>query len=125
MRLLLIFLAMLWVVPARAQAPDLFIGNGYLKACTETEPIHRAVCTQYTLGMTEMLLALEAAHFVKPLFCAPDQVTGNQKRDILVKFLKDNPAIRHAATPRLLIVALQQAYPCPPDRALPPANKRM
>ena len=105
MRLLLIFLTMLWVVPARAQAPDLFVGNGFLEACSAGDPVSRTACTQYALGMSQMLLALEAGHFIKQQACTPEAITGNQKRDILLKFLRDNP--------------------CPPDRALPPAEKRM
>lgn len=110
--------------PAQAQE-GLFTGNGYLTVCTTDDPVSRAVCMQYTLGMDNMLLSLQLGGFTKAFECSPDQTTGRQKKDILVKFLQDHPGLRHFPTSRLYLMALEVTFPCPADKALPPAEKRM
>lgn len=109
----------------QVQVPNLFEGNGYLEACTTDEPVSRAVCTQYTLGMEGMLLALQVGGFTKRLECVPDETTDRQRKDIFLKFLQATPEVRHLPTPRLYLLAMQRAFPCPPDPVMPPAEKRM
>jgi len=112
-------------VQAQMQVPNLAEGNGYLEACTTSEPVSRAVCTQYTLGMEGMLLALQVGGFTKRLECVPDETTDRQRKDIFLKFLQDTPEVRHLPTPRLYLLAMQRAFPCPPDPVMPPVDKRM
>jgi len=45
-------------------------------------------------------------------FCVPKEVTLGQLARVVVKFLKDNPAILHENRTALIIMALKNAYPC-------------
>lgn len=44
--------------------------------------------------------------------CIPDYVTIGQERDILVKYIRDNPFVGIALTQRVMWLAFQQAFPC-------------
>lgn len=44
--------------------------------------------------------------------CIPEYVTIALERDILVKFIRDNPLIGIAMTNRVMWLAFQQAFPC-------------
>jgi hypothetical protein len=44
--------------------------------------------------------------------CIPDYVTVGQMRDILVKFIRENPLLGVAMTSRVMWLAYQQAFPC-------------
>ena len=46
------------------------------------------------------------------LICAPNGVTGRQLVDIVRKFFKENPEIRHDEAAVLVTVALAEAFPC-------------
>jgi len=117
---------LLLATPAQGQDNSgLLTGNGYLAACTADDPISPAICMQYTLGMDNMLLRLQLGGYTKALECSPDQTTGRQKKDVFVAWLKEHPALRHLMSAGLYLMALQAAWPCPPDRALPPVDKKM
>jgi len=45
-------------------------------------------------------------------FCAPNNVTGEQIGDIVMKYLYNNPAERNDVASTLVSRALTQAYPC-------------
>lgn len=110
---------------AAQEVKSLFTGNGYLAACTDENPVSRAVCIQYTLGMDETLLVLNLSGITKALECSPDSTTGRQKKDILVKFLQDNPEVRHMPTAQIYLAAMAAAFPCSKQHSMAPADKRM
>lgn len=72
-----------------------------------------------------MLLTMEEHGQVNRVQCSPPASTPNQKRDIFIAYLKANPQSRHLGSPLLFIRALAEAFPCPPDRPLPPVDKKM
>jgi hypothetical protein len=45
------------------------------------------------------------------VFCIPAVVAG-QARDVVVKYLQENPAHRHEAGATLVMEALHDAWPC-------------
>jgi hypothetical protein len=44
--------------------------------------------------------------------CLPERVTLGQARDVLCKFLKDEPASRQKLGPQLIRQAFESAFPC-------------
>jgi hypothetical protein len=48
--------------------------------------------------------------------CIPENVTIGQARDVIVRFLEQNPAMRHGTAAYLSFTALSQAFPCPSRR---------
>ena len=60
-------------------------------------------------GTFHYWMSLEERKF----FCEPNGVTGGQLRDIVTKWLIENPAKRHLAGEVLVGEALIDAFPCP------------
>ena len=46
------------------------------------------------------------------IFCVPEEVNIEQQARVVIKFLKDNPAILHEHNTILIVKALKNAYPC-------------
>ena len=118
--LLVAFLAF----PVSAQA--MLTGNDLLLECRRQESAgSRAYCLGLIVG------AAQAAGLVRSIApqpipgepdfstfggCIPDGVTFGQTRDIVVRFMEQNPAKRHEDFVFLVLEALRRAYPCRPVR---------
>ena len=46
-------------------------------------------------------------------FCLPDGATWGQYRDVIVRYLRENPQSRHASARLLGQLALVESFPCP------------
>lgn len=121
MRWLLIFLAILWVVPARA-VDVAGTGNDFLRACEKSDVTTMNQCYAYVRGMHEATLFWVDAFDKFPPFCMPPTATYQQGVDVVVKFLKDRPAERHKPMIGLYAAAFINAFPC---ASMPPAGRRM
>lgn len=127
MKWLLIPAALLASTPAFAQdfdPRDPVTGNGILSICSQDDPVSRTACGLYVRGMDHMLRTLQAHGQVQQIECSPDTSTSNQKRDIFIAYLKANPQSRHLGSPLLFMRAVGKAFPCLPDRGLPPLNRK-
>ena len=47
-----------------------------------------------------------------PLYCIPDEVTLDQMQQVVMKYLRDNPASLHRSAEVLIRAALNDAFPC-------------
>ena len=68
------------------------------------------------MGYVDGLLDAHDIYFIKTdynFFCRPNSSTVNQLIDVVGKYLKENPKIRHVNAGILVLEALQEAYPCP------------
>lgn len=45
--------------------------------------------------------------------CLPDDITGDQSADAVLKYLHDNPSEVNTASAVMVVKALRAAYPCP------------
>jgi hypothetical protein len=78
-------------------------GNDFYKRCSSSENI---ICTATSAAYMDMFLALGGE-------CTRDAgVNRLQTKDILVKYLADHPADRHAPLPFSAILAFQEAFGC-------------
>ncbi len=82
-------------------------GNYWLDACTSEVGVRRAACAGYLLGFNDLqsVASLDA-------YCLPSGVTLEQTKHVVVKFLRDNPQRLHEPIARLVLKALQTAFPC-------------
>ena len=92
-------------------------GNELYSQCQDGEKTNGAAppAWGYCLGyISGTFMATRGANkgVGRVTFCAPSKVTKGQVRDIVVKWLEDNPAQRHYMAPSLIASALSEAYPC-------------
>jgi len=111
-------IALLISSPAIASDRDVVSGNYMLEACSEQE-------ANFSSGMClGRLSGFEARDNMtgKPAFCRPPKATNKQVTDVYVAYLRDNPGLRHLDWSILLLVALNNTWPCPgryPVKLLP------
>jgi hypothetical protein len=98
---------LLW--PASTFAQEGFFSSGFMTAnklydeCTSGS----LLCSVYVMGVSDGLIA------VKPnLFCAPLDITVDQERALVVKYLRDHPETWHYSASSEVGVALKKAFPC-------------
>ena len=87
-------------------------GNAFLSNCSKKDAMG-LVCISYVSGVTDGIMFGQ----VKPDgsgidFCVPQGATREQVFDVVMKFLRDNPAHRDLATVALIQWALKDAFPC-------------
>lgn len=126
------FLVALSILVLAAPASAVMSGNELLDLCEKKsssyeEQVYFLECTQYVsgvidtmdyVGFVELLYAmsdeyaetLDDMHFTP--ICAPEGVRFQQKVDVIVKYLKDNPKNRHEDAHKLIIYAISAAWPC-------------
>lgn len=99
-------------------------GNTLLEKCTSNNVAYNTVCTAYISGVTHG--ALELVFFLDEVlpeqkkiwelspgkFCLPTNSTRGQVKDVVVKYLQDNPKYRDAPASYLILKAIKQAWPC-------------
>jgi hypothetical protein len=98
--------------PSKHQNVDLIEGNGLLEACTSRQPLQGAMCIGYIRGVIDGENMMGTALNKKPLVCLSEGVTLGQVEDVVVKYLKDNPAERNKPSAGLIGIAAATAWPC-------------
>lgn len=110
---------------ARAENPagGLRSGGDMLYAhCLSSDTYARGMCLGYVEGIADageqQALAGASASGASTLgiwrWCIPTGAASGQAREIVVKFLRENPAQRHLAAASIVASALQRAWPCRP-----------
>ena len=118
MRVLALVAGLLNVPNLAASAQDWMRGSSFYTLCNEApakpaDDWSRLICTAYVKGLADMAGYLQPANKAG-LVCAPEGTTVSQYLDMLVKYLRDNPARQQELTPELLWEAASKSYPCPP-----------
>jgi hypothetical protein len=96
--------------PANA---DSYSGNDILKMCTSTSVNDQNFCAGYSSGIFEEIRLVHVVQ--KTQDCVPVGVTYGQVEDVIVKYLKDNPADRNSAAVFLVTAAIGDAWKCGPQ----------
>jgi hypothetical protein len=91
---------------ATAQRVSNVKGTTLMTACTGKSV---TACDAYVDGFSD---AIEAGGKDHALACIPRAATGTELRDVLIKFLKDNPQDQHLKAGTLATRAFAKAYPC-------------
>lgn len=100
--------AVLFASPAWPSGGSFYSGNDVFGYC-EGSAKNSAHCIGYTTGIVDALAS-------GPIFgwaaCVPEKVSAAQARDIVVKYLRDNPQERHYSAAGIAAKALSVAFPC-------------
>ena len=121
---LLLVAILAWPIGAQA-----ITGNELLAECRSREPHSRGYCLGLIVGVEAGFspvrdiksITRSANSHVNILFstfgnCLSSGVTHGQMRDIVVRFLEQNPGRRHEQYHVLVFDALKEAFPCQPER---------
>ena len=90
--------------------------------CLSSDLYARGICLGYVEGVADAgeqeALAGASVTGASTLgiwrWCIPTGAAPGQARDIVAKFLRENPAQRHLAAASIVALALQRAWPCRP-----------
>jgi hypothetical protein len=80
-------------------------GNKLLSDINSETYSGKALALGYVIGVHDS--------FDTWLFCTPENSSQGQLRDVVKKYIENNPAIRHKSADTLIVNALQQSFPCP------------
>jgi hypothetical protein len=101
-----ILLALVAATPAAAQRVSKVDGNKLMGLCRSTDV---KGCDAYVAGVADALAEVrDDAHVA----CIPPRVTTDQMRDVVLKYLHDEPQDRQLPGGRLTVHALAKAWPC-------------
>lgn len=84
-------------------------GNNLYKQCEQRlspdgKLVGEMICAGFIIGIAD-----SGAHKA----CLPDELVISQVTDVVVAWLRNNPALRHHPAAHLVAKALEDAYPCP------------
>ena len=85
-------------------------GNGLKERCGSASHVKRAFCIGFAVAVAEVVSNME---YMVWRACFPDGVTGGQLRDVMTKFLDENPERLHDPGVNLAAEAFEEAFPCP------------
>ena len=103
MKLRTVLLLMLLPVTGSAQL-QFQTGNQLKETCDAQDPASSMYCMGYISGVND-------SNSFK--ICMPARGTQGQMKEIVKKFLSENPQSLHSDADTLVFRALQQAFPCP------------
>jgi Ssp1 endopeptidase immunity protein Rap1a len=129
MRIFLVVVFLSFAVSVAAQnetIPD--SGNAFLRLCsvierpwdrlTTLEKAMTKVCISYLAGVSDGIVVEEfhantVSHTnVGQPYCLAEGIGSEQAARILLKYLRDNPAVTHLPTRSLYVFAMANAFPC-------------
>jgi hypothetical protein len=97
----------MFVLPARASAS----GNDLLRFCTsDPNSAEQSFCLGYLHGLVDGVIGIRASEGRPQIFARPAGVDILHARDVVVKFLKENPKDRHLEAVLLVFKALTQTF---------------
>jgi hypothetical protein len=116
MRMVVFLIGLVVVFSGSAQATS---GNELLSRC-KAQNHERTWCLGYLQGFHNGLVIADALGLRllggTSVYCMPPNVTVGQIVDVVVRFLEQNPAIRHENAEWLTLAALTHAFPCQTTR---------
>ena len=99
--------------PASAQqGTPFYTGNDLWSQCTSNAPFQSGFCAGFVAGIADILAADPL--IIGQMVCAPLDVTTDQKRDVVKRYLEQHPERWHYAAASLVLDALAEAFPCKP-----------
>ncbi len=80
-------------------------GNKLLSDMNSETYSGKAIALGYVIGVHDSFDTL--------LFCTPENASQGQMRDVVKKYIENNPSSRHKSADILIVNALKQDFPCP------------
>lgn len=97
--------------PASAATGRLSDGNTYYAECVTGSEIP-SLCLGYLMGMSDAPVQNQGSTIDDAIYCPPQGGTYQQTRDVLHKFMRDNPRLRGIGTQMQFMMAMNEAFPC-------------
>lgn len=94
------------------QLPNFDTGNGVLAVCGSDSIQEQVRCAAYINGLAQGQALMAVRDKSPQIFCIPETATNGQAVEIVVKYLKANPEMRHRLGSLLITIALRDAFPC-------------
>lgn len=111
-RLVVVTLAAGLLLSGAARAGDEKSGLQWLRKCTNPEAYWQIECAIYVRALVEYDEARAKELGEKRFICAKEGVTIRQSREVVIKFLRENPQELHRPFALLAHRALEAAFPC-------------
>lgn len=114
-------LLILTLVAFSVNAHAAFHGTDLAKLCGEdAAPVEATHCLWYFTGYDDAMFTVKLAREILPqrtgpLYCAPEEMTPPQMRDVVLKFMKANPSKADTDGATVVLLALHEAFPCSPS----------
>lgn len=112
LRTAIIIIALFVTAPQSAKS-EFFDGNELYRQCRDTNGIGISICSGYVLGIYDAIDGAQNIENGRKVICAGTNVSGLQVRDVVFKYLVENPSIRHYAAYVLTKIAIIQSFHCP------------
>jgi hypothetical protein len=100
------------VPPAKARVFE--SGNDLLGICQSPLDADKSACSAYVVGVVDLISVLQGWDTWKyKAVCIPEKAINGQVRDVVVKYLVENPAERDRSAAALIMLAVTAAWGCP------------
>ncbi|WP_413465085.1 Rap1a/Tai family immunity protein [Novosphingobium profundi] len=87
-------------------------GNNLFGLCTSSDNAARSYCNGYIRGASEFIVMQATIRHRDPeYFCVRDTVTNDQMRDIVIKYVRENPEQRDTFAFYLVQLAIYDEFP--------------
>jgi hypothetical protein len=92
-------------------------GEKMAKHCTvdQRSAFEDGVCMGYIISVVDTLAWTVALEALEVPYCLPEGVAPEQLKEVVIKYLKENPERLKFASPPLIVAAFTEAYPCPEE----------
>ncbi len=116
----ILLIALLVAQGAHAGYYNYMSGNELLTACSvdpwdpasKLELVRISKCTGYVTGITDAYNVFHNWNFIEPMWCMPNEVSIDQLKKVVLKYLKENPQAIHMSASSLVVNAVVLAFPC-------------
>jgi hypothetical protein len=99
-------------VAAQTKSVRTFVnGNDLLESCSHDGGPESGVCLGYIMGIADTMSADQSVNGWTA--CIDLKVDANQVREVVVRALHREAAIRHKAARGLVAMAIAESFPCP------------
>ena len=106
----ILLLASLYITNAYADDTGGVSGYELQEFCRE--PTTHSICLGYLAGVRELSIEMFQLGKMPETICFPAGTTNKQTIIIVIEYLNDNPRFLHMSAARLVMIALENAYPC-------------
>jgi Rap1a immunity proteins len=107
-----VLIAGLMASPAYADSASFMSGDALYSICTDNDVGAYAQCIGYLEGVTDAMSHGETIFGWRSCVSVNRPISPNQIRDVIVRYLYDNPAKRQYTGASLIGAALQESFPC-------------
>jgi Ssp1 endopeptidase immunity protein Rap1a len=114
-RFALVLIFLLTALSAKAQNSKL-AGNWLYTVCGASDQQGQLICKMWISGFQAGMISsqnLAQVNKLKPASCIPYDLTADQAKLIIEKFLRDNPQYMQLSAEIVATYSLMIAFPCP------------